>query len=588
MTAPTTLLTRFFANADRLGARPISHYHAAGRWVPMGWRTAAGLVRDLASGLVDLGHQSGEALAIVSTTRREWLLADLGNLAAGGVTVGVYPTMTPEQTRYIVAHCEARFAVVEDAGQLAKLDAVRSGLPRLETVIVIDAAGVPPRPDLLTLTDLLARGHAARHDIQQRVAGLRLEDAAMFVYTSGTTGPPKGAMLTHGNIVAALRAFEAVPIEPTDRGFSFLPLAHVLQRVVDYYGLWLGVEGFYGRGIDRVTEDLVAARPTVMAAVPRIFEKVYARILETASQSPPRKRQIFEWAMGVGRQVSRLRQARQPVPPALAVQHRLARALVFDKLRERLGGRIRLFLTGGAPIAAEILEFFDAADITILEAWGMTETFSAGSLNLPGEARFGSIGKPLPGVEMKLDDDGEILVRGPNVFAGYHRDEEATRAAFTGDGFFRTGDIARRDADGYYFIVDRKKDLIITAAGKNIAPQNIENLLKTDPRISQAMVIGDRRPYVVALIAVAPELRDQAAGDELERVVAEIIARRNEELASYERVKKFRVLPTDLTQESGELTPTLKLRRKIVAEKYAALIDEMYAEGRLPVAAVSS
>ncbi len=586
-----TIVSRFFANADRLGARPIFHYPSptGERWIPLGWRTAAGLVRDFASALIELGHKKGDVLAILSSTRREWTLSDVGNLAAGGVTVGIYPSMTVEQTRYVLAHSEARFLIVENAAQLAKIDAVRAALPRLETIFLIDPGGpsgpggpggVSPRPGLLVLSDALARGRAARHDVQARIDAIRLPDAAMFVYTSGTTGPPKGAMLTHGNVVAALRSLEIVRVEPDDTGFSFLPLAHVLQRAVDYRCIWDGLSGSYGRGIEAVAEDLATARPSIMAAVPRIFEKIHARIHAQAAQGSPRKKQIFDWAIAVGTEVSRLRQARKPVPPLLAARHRIARALVFDKLREKLGGRLRLFVTGGAPIAVEILELFDAAGIQILEAWAMTETFAAGSINTPGDTRFGSIGRPLPGVEMKLDTDGEILVRGANVFSGYYKDEEATREAFTADGWFRTGDVGRVDADGYFYIVDRKKDLIITAAGKNIAPQNIENLLKTDPRVSQVMAIGDRRPYLVALIAVTPELRAQATDEEIGRIVEEIVARKNQELASYEQVKKFRVLPADLTQESGELTPTLKLKRKVVAEKYAALIDEMYREAR--------
>src|SRR5262249_14678952 len=352
-----------------------------------------------------------------------------------------------------------------------------------------------------------------------RARALSLSDAAIFVYTSGTTGPPKGAMLTHGNIVAALRAMSVFPMVEGDTGFSFLPLAHVLQRGVDYRGAWEGVPGSYGRSLDTVAEDLASARPSVMAAVPRIFEKIYAKIHEQAASSPPNKKKIFDWALGVGKQVSKLRQARHPVPPALAAQHAVARALVFSKLRARLGGRVRCFITGGAPIAPDILEFFDAADITILEGWGMTETFAAGSVNLPGDYRFGSIGKPLPGIEMKLDDDGEILIRGGNGFAGYYKADHPPKAAFTADGFFRTGDIGKIDSDGFFYIIDRKKDLIITAAGKNIAPQNIENLVKTDPRISQVMAVGDRRPYVVALVSIA----DEAAAGKSEADLARIV-----------------------------------------------------------------
>ena len=575
-----TLLSRFFANADRLGARTIYQYSLDGRWIPVGWRTAAALVRDFGSGLIELGHQKGDTLAILSSTRREWLACDLGNLAAGGVSVGVYPSMTVDQTRYVIAHCEARFAVVEDHKQLAKVDALRSQVPRLETVIVIDPTGVPPRPGLLTFAEVLERGRAAHHDVEARTRAIEPTDAAIFVYTSGTTGPPKGAMLTHGNIVSALRSMSVFPMVDDDSGFSFLPLAHVLQRGVDYRGAWEGVPGSFGRSLDTVAEDLASARPTVMAAVPRIFEKIYGKIHEQAAASTPAKKKIFDWAVDVGRKVSKARQARQPIAPVLALQHAVARVLVFDKLRARLGGRVRCFISGGAPIAVEILEFFDAAEITILEGWGMTETFAAGSINLPGDYRFGSIGKPLPGIEMKLDTDGELLVRGGNVFSGYYKDDDATKSAFTPDGFFRTGDIGRIDSDGFFYIIDRKKDLIITAAGKNIAPQNIENLLKTDPRISQVMAVGDRRPYVVALVSVTAEAAAGKSETDVASMVDAIVRGKNDELASYERIKKFRILPADLTQESGDLTPTLKLKRKVVAEKYGLLIEEMYAEAK--------
>jgi long-chain acyl-CoA synthetase len=573
-----TLIARFFANADRLGSHVAYSFSSEGRWVPVGWRSSAQLVRAFASGLIDAGHQKGDALAILSSTRREWLTCDLGNMAAGGVTVGVYATMTAEQSRYIIAHCDARFLVVENAAQLAKIQSVRAGLPRLETIIVIDPAGAAAAPGVTTLADVLERGRAARRDVDGRVDKVQLGDPATLIYTSGTTGPPKGAIISHANIVAALTSLEVVPHYASDSGFSFLPLAHALQRAVNYQSAWRGLPGAYARSLETVVEDLAAARPTVMAAVPRIFEKVYQRVNEQAASAGARKKKIFDWAVSVGRQAAALDQKRQPLPAGLAQQLAVARLLVFNKLREKLGGRIRLFVTGGAPIAPEILEFFHGAGITILEGWGMTETFAVGTINQPRDFRFGSIGKPVPGVELRLDDDGELLVRGANVFSGYYKDEDATRAAFTPDGFFRTGDICRRDEGGFYYIIDRKKDLIITAAGKNIAPQNIENLIKSDPRISQVVAVGDRRPYLVALVSVAPELLAKGEA-ELTRMVGDIIAQKNKDLASYEQVKKFRLLARDLSQEEGELTPTLKVKRKVVGERYGALIESMYAEG---------
>ncbi|MBI4510135.1 MAG: long-chain fatty acid--CoA ligase [Deltaproteobacteria bacterium] len=574
-----TVISRFFANADHFGSTPIFRFNTGGQWVPMGWRTAAGLASDFASGLMSMGHEKGDSLSIISQTRWEWAICDLGTLAAGGITVGVYPTMTADQSRYIVAHSDSRFVVVEDKKQLAKIESVRSQLPRIEKIIIIDPAGVSLGGEKMSLSEVLSKGRAAKHDPMERVAKLRLEDAATFVYTSGTTGPPKGAMLTHGNLMAELHSVDRVlQVKEDDTGFIFLPLAHVLQKIVSYHGFWKGIPGSFARSLDTVAEDMAACRPSIVAAVPRIFEKVYARVHDQAAAGPALRKKIFDWAVKTGLGVSHLRQAHESVPRRMEIEHALGSKLVFQKLRDRLGGRVRLFITGGAPIAKDILSFFDAAGITILEGWGMTETCGAASLNLPGASRFGSIGKPLPDVDMRLDDDGEILIRGPMVFSGYYKDEEATKGSFTADGYFRTGDIARKDADGYYFIIDRKKDLIITAAGKNVAPQNIENMVKTDPRISQVVVIGDRRPYLTALVAVTPELRSSRSEADLVAMVQEIVNNKNQEMASYERIKKIRLLPGELTQEAGELTPTLKVKRKIVNDRYGSLIEEMYSE----------
>ena len=593
--APETIVSRFFANADRLGSRPSHYFKRDGRWVPVGWRSAAAIVRNVAAGLIDCGHKPGDAVAILSATRREWLYSDLGNLAAGGISVGVYPSMTPDQTHYVIAHADCRFAVVEDAKQLTKLRAgISAGrFPKLTMTFVIDTTGASLDPAReLPFRELVRRGQRARNDADARRAALTLEQAAIFVYTSGTTGPPKGAMITHGNVVSAMTSMQAMRLESTDVGFSFLPLAHVLQRAVDYYAIWNGCSGYYGEGIDKIADNLAETSPTVVAAVPRIFEKVHARIHAQVASSSAARQRIFKWAIGVGSQISRLRQAGRPIPPALEVRHRIARRLVFDKLRQRLGGKIRLFVTGGAPIAKDILEFFDSADITILEGWGMTETFAAGTSNLPGASRFGTIGRPLPGIQLRLDSDGEILIKGGNLFAGYFKDEAATREVWTPDGYFRTGDIGKVDPDGFYSIVDRKKDILITAAGKNIAPQNIENLVKSDPRISQVVVLGDRKPYLVALITLADEALQWARGEGIaattiaelsahpraEELVAGIIERTNRQLASYESIKKFRIVAHDFTQESGELTPSLKVKRNVVQGHHSALVEAMYAE----------
>jgi long-chain acyl-CoA synthetase len=583
-----TLISQFFVMADRKGTATLFEFNHQGTWVPLAWRQVARLVKDFAAGLLELGHMPGDRLSVLANTRHEWMLADLGNLAAGGVTVGVYPTMTGEQSSYIIGHSDSRFLVVEDGKQLSKITPHLHELPELRAIIVIDTAGLSlsggngTSPRKLSLADVLLLGQNARRDreVEGRLADLKLEDQAVFVYTSGTTGPPKGAILTHGNLVAALHAFSAVPTLPGDTGFAFLPLGHVLQRVVSYRGLWEGIPGAFARGLDTVAEDIAAARPSMVASVPRIFEKIYAKIHDQAAAGSPAKQKIFAWAVKTGKAARRLAREGKPVPPRLAAEARVADKLVFSKLREKLGGRIRVFVTGGAPIAKDILEFFDAASICILEGWGMTETCAAGTANLPGVGnfRFGSIGRPVAGCVMKLDSDGEILIKGPNLFAGYYKDAAATKEAFDEEGFLRTGDIGKVDEDGFYYIVDRKKDLIITAAGKNIAPQNIENLVKTDPRISQVVVIGDRRNYLVALISVTPEARAGKSDSELEALVEGILASKNKDLASYERIKKFKLLPAELTIEAGEITPTLKVKRKVVSERYAGLIEELYAE----------
>ncbi len=593
-----TVVSRFFANADRLGAKPAHYFKRDGRWIPVGWRASAAIVRSIASGLIDLGHRAGDATSILSATRREWMYCDLASLAAGGISVGVYPTMTVDQTQHVIGHSESRFVVVEDAAQLAKVRSALPRLPKLERIIVIDPTGVTLDPAReMTLREVIHRGQLARNDIDARRAALQLEQAAIFVYTSGTTGPPKGAMITHGNVVSGLTSASAIRILDSDIGFSFLPLAHVLQRMVDHFAIWHGMPGYYGESIEKIADNLAETGPTLLAAVPRIFEKVYARIHAQVAESSAARQRIFQWALGVGREVSRRRQAAQgaqvALPPTLELQHRIARKLVFDKLRARLGGRVRLFITGGAPIAKEILEFFDAADITILEAWGMTETFAAGTSNLPGAMRFGTIGRPLSGIQIRLDSDGEILIKGGNLFAGYFKDEAATRDSWTADGYFRTGDIGKVDADGYYAIIDRKKDLIITAGGKNIAPQNIENLIKTDPRISQIVVLGDRKPYLVALVTLAKDealawakaeglavtdFAELTRHPRAQQLVSEIIESKNKQLSNYERIKKFRILNEDFTLENGMLTPSLKVKRKVVSERFQTMLEGLYGE----------
>ena len=577
------LLERGRINPDGI----MCWFKADNRWTPMGYGAAARFVRQVAAGFIALGLEPGERVSILSNTRREWLHTDLGIQAAGGVCVGIYATMQAEQAKYILEHSESRFCVVEDRKQLVKVQQHLGQLPKLKKIIIIDPRDAADgEGKVISLDELRELGAAKDRDVDARLAKLKLDDAALFVYTSGTTGPPKGAVLSHANVMFTMQALQVVELRGGDRGMSFLPLAHVLQRCVDYNGIYTGTPGYYAESIDKLQANLAEARPTVMAAVPRIFEKIYAAIQAQAAAGSPAKQRIFKWALEVGRRVSEHKVNRTEIPPTLRAQYELARRLVFDKLRAKMGGRIRLFITGGAPIAKEILEFFHAADIEVLEGWGMSETCAAGTINLPGNQRFGTIGKPLPGVDLKLDTDGEILIRGGNVMSGYFHDEASTKASFTDDGFFRTGDIAIVDDDGFWKIVDRKKDLIITSGGKKIPPQNLENLLKQQTGISQCMAYGDRQNYIVALVTLdaawvkergldmSSAVRDPEVLAHVQKAIDEV----NRHCASYESIKKFRIVPDDFTQETGELTPTLKVKRKVVTDKYRPLIDEMYAE----------
>jgi long-chain acyl-CoA synthetase len=453
------------------------------------------------------------------------------------------------------------------------------------------------------LAELRERGRARlgelRREIEARVAATAPPDVATIVYTSGTTGPPKGVVQSHGNHLATLEAIEAAGLmrfsDPEEVDFLFLPLAHSFARAAEYLATYAGSTTVFAQSIDTVASDLRETRPTVMAAVPRIFEKLYARVMAQREAAGLFGRLIFDWAVKVGRNKSRRLQRRDPVPPWVELQVRLADLLVFRRIREALGGRIRFLISGGAPLARDIQEFFHAAGILILEGYGLTETTPILTVNRPDRYKFGTVGLPIEGVTLRLAEDGEILAKGPNVALGYFERPEETAAAWDSEGWFHTGDIGELDEDGFLRITDRKKDLIKTSGGKYVAPQKIENLLKTQPHISQAVVIGDNRKYCVALITLdLEEVSRWAAGvgiavddpRELARHprVVELIDKEvqetNRRLASYESIKSFRILPGDFSQETGELTPSLKVKRKVVSQKYADLIEEMYAAGR--------
>ena len=575
----------------------LLRYKSRGAWRDISTDEFAGTVTSLALGLESLGVRRGDRVAILSENRPEWTAFDHAVLNLGAVVVPIYPTLLTDQVRYILDNSQARVLVVSTPAQMGKVLPVLESLPDLEKLVILDApADVPPSravPWSAVLRDGEARHRADPRRFEAARAAVAPGDLASILYTSGTTGDPKGVMLTHLNFASNVNAtLQVIQFTVRDVTLSFLPLTHVLERMVEFAYLAAGATIAFAESIEAVPQNILEIRPTVVAGVPRLFEKINARIMETVRASPLVRRLIFGLALKVGRSQARSLLAGRGAPLAVRLLHPVTDRLVFSKVREKLGGRLRFFISGGAPLSAAIAEFFYAAGIRILEGYGLTETSPVIAVNTLAETRLGTVGPVVPGVEVKIAGDGEILVRGPNVMKGYYRNEEATREAIR-DGWFSTGDIGLLDGGGFLKITDRKKDLLKTSGGKMVAPQPIENLLKTDRFISQAVLIGDRRNFISALIVPDPALLESYARrkeisyksvEELTRNprVLDLFRRRVEAkmagLPPFQTVKKFRLLPGELTQEAGELTPTLKLKRRVIEQKFAALIESMYSE----------
>ncbi|MDP2626099.1 MAG: long-chain fatty acid--CoA ligase [Candidatus Rokubacteria bacterium] len=595
--AEKTLATMFWDRVEHSADRPAQQRKRGGKWETLTWREVGEAARELATALIALGRKRGDAVGVLSASRAEWVQADFAIFSAGCVTIPIYPTYPADLIQYIVNDAEVRTLIVEDPIQLAKVLEVRGTMERLEQVVVMQGyEGKEPSSFIHTWEAFRRLGRESadrlKGELATRVTETKPEDVATIVYTSGTTGPPKGVVQTHRNHMAALEA--AAQVLRVEEGWVhllFLPLAHSFGRLESFTGVHRGLTTAFAESIDKLRENLPEVRPHFLVSVPRVFEKVYAGVLAKAEAGSPLKKKIFRWAVGVGKEASRLTQAKLPVTGALALKCRLAHTLVFSKMHEALGGRLVFAISGGAPLSREIAEFFHAAGILILEGYGLTETCPILSANRTDAFKFGSVGQAIPGVELKIASDGEILGRGSNIAKGYFKKPEATAEVFLPDGWFATGDIGKIDPEGFLFITDRKKDLIVTAGGMNIAPQNIENLLKGDPFISQVMVHGDKRPYPVALITVNPEELTKFAKEQgilnldpaalvkhpkvVERV-SRIVEQRNTELQSYAKIKKFAILPGDFTVENGFLTPTLKVKRKVIREEYRDALEELY------------
>jgi long-chain acyl-CoA synthetase len=538
-------------------------------WRPVSWQEAADRVDALAHALLARGVRRGDAVAVLARTRLEWVLLDWATMCVGGVVVGLYPTNSAKECAYVLGHSESVLAFAEDDEQRAKLDSVRDSLPALREVIPFDG---------LAALEEEGRAHRRKHAdaVAQAAAQVGDDDLATLIYTSGTTGPPKGCMLSHRNLVTAAVRVRNHLQDEGDVVLLFLPLAHSFGRLAHQAAAFHGTTVAFVAEATRVQEALGAVRPTMLPAVPRVYEKIHANVLGEVEHAGGAKTAIGRWALGVGARASRLRRAGERVPPLLALEERLADRLVFSQVKNRLGGRLRIGVSGAAPLGQDVLEFFHSLGMLVIEGYGLTETSSSTTVNDPEDFRFGTVGRAVEGCEIRLDEDGEILVRSDTVFRGYYKDPEATEAAFTEDGWFRTGDVGVIDEDGFVRITDRKKDLIITAGGKNIAPQNLENALKSSRFVSQAVVIGDRRPYVTALITLDWD-EVGASGRDPQQLVQELVDDVNRDRVRVEQIKRFTVLPRDFSQEEGEVTPTLKLRRKVIVDHFAAEIEKLYA-----------
>ena len=568
--------------AQKYADQPALRHKVGEEWQDVSYAELGDTVKQVALGLIDLGVEPGDKVAICSHTRPEWTYASFGGQCAGATCVSIYQTNSPEECHYVLEHSESRAVFVEDQEQLAKIREVESDLPRLEFVIVIDPEG-GDIGDAVSLEDLRGRG-GDEAELERRVEAVTPDDMCLYIYTSGTTGPPKGCLLSHGNYRSIMNMIESQgSLEDGDLVYLFLPLAHAFALLIQFVALDLGgTIAYWEKDPQKIIPNLAETKPTYFPSVPRMFEKIYT--LATTNAEDPAK---LEQAVQVGVKVRQMQQQGQEVPAELQAGFDQAEEALFKNVRGLFGGRIRECVTGAAPIAQEILEFFYACGVPVMEGFGMTETATAATINTPEEFKFGSVGKPLPGVEAKIAEDGEVLLRGPNIFKGYYKNEEATNEALAG-GWLHTGDLGSIDDEGYLFITGRKKDIIITAGGKNITPANLENGLKQNRWISQAVVVGDRRPYLVALITLDPEeapafaeqhgleVADLPESEQMRAEVQQVVDGVNAKVGPVEQIKKFVILPQDLAQETGELTPTLKVKRNIVNEKFAGEVDELY------------
>src|SRR6476659_1637433 len=576
--------------AAQYGSKVAVRYKEGESLVDRSFDEVGEIVRPLAFGLVTLGVEKGDRVSILGNTRPEWTYFHFAALSIGATVVPIYQTNSPEECRYVLENSDSKVVVVEDAEQLEKVRAVRDQLPHLEHVVLMTGAGTE---DAIAMDDLAVKGGGGDAATWEALyEAVTPEDICTFIYTSGTTGPPKGCIISHGNYRSMLDMVNQTSvIEEEDIAYLYLPLAHSFALLVQFGSFDLGTTlAYWERDPLKILPNLAELKPTYFPSVPRIFEKIYTAATSAIEKEGGAKKAIFNWAIKVGEKMRAAERAGRKPGFLLQRQYAFADKKVLSKIRGLFGGRIRLAVSGAAPINPEILRFFDAAGVLVLEGWGMTETSTAATISTPDDFKVGAIGKPFPGCEVKIADDGEILVKGPNVFQGYHKNPEATRETIV-DGWLHTGDIGEIDSDGFIKITGRKKDIIITAGGKNITPANLEADIKQQPLVSQCVVVGDRRPYLVALVTLDPEEaaayakehglpedpEQLASNAEIRASIEAHVEEINKNYARVEQVKKIAILPEDLSQESGELTPTLKVKRAVVADKHQSEIERLYA-----------
>jgi long-chain acyl-CoA synthetase len=572
-----------------------------GIWQGATWNEYYDRARAVGLGLWSLGVRKGDMVSLLSENRLEWLYTDMGSLGIGACIIPIYPTLACEDIEYIVNNSGSKVIVPENKTQLQKVLAIMDRCPSLEKVIVLDdrdAAGHRKGMGFRDLMELGRRKYAEEPALFEKLSReVTADDLATIVYTSGTTGLPKGAMITHGNIFWVVQSLDQIrPHFASDEDCTvpFLPLSHVFERIAGhFYGMYCGITSSYAQGIDTLLADFEEKRPTMILAVPRVCEKVYQKIMAQVKEQSPFKQKVFFWGQQVGNRISELREERKRIPHSLKLKYRIAYEMIFKKLQDKLGGRVTWMTASGAPTAPEIIRFFNAAGITVIQGYGMTETTAPVTMQSLADYRIGTTGKPIPGQEIKIADDGEILIKGGNVIKGYWKLPNETREAFTPDGYFMSGDIGRFDEEGNLLITDRKKNLIITSGGKNIAPQKIENIFMSDPLFTQFMVIGEKKKYLTALCNINREhaarlaKRENIAFNDPEELlenpkfldlVQKCVEGQNSRLGAYENIVHVRIVKSEFSQEGGELTPSLKLKRKVVLQKYKDLIDEMYGK----------